>query len=90
MLSREPADLSWFPRMACMSLAKDDGEDEADRMVSLRAELGETTSIVHVLVDQLNQLQQNLVEQRKVSQRTDMEMQRRALRSQRAGQDATA
>ena len=77
LISRSPPDLSWFPHLSALNLAREHGDAEADAMDELRARLHDTTSVVSVLVQQLNTLQQNMVEQRKTSQRHDIASHRR-------------
>lgn len=62
-------DLEWFPRMRAMSLAMDEGESEQNEMRNLQEKLESTTRLVYTLSQQLNELKEQMTEQRKQKQR---------------------
>lgn len=61
--------LEWFPRMRAMSLAIDEGESEQNEMRNLQEKLESTTRLVFTLSQQLNELKEQMTEQRKQRQR---------------------
>ncbi|XP_064633177.1 inositol 1,4,5-trisphosphate receptor-like isoform X3 [Lineus longissimus] len=61
--------LDWFPRMRAMSLAVDDSEGEQNELRNLQAQLESTNGLVQTLSQQLSELKDQMVEQRKQKQR---------------------
>ncbi|CAL8279267.1 unnamed protein product [Boreogadus saida] len=61
--------LDWFPRMQAMSLVVTDGDGEQNEMRMLQDKLGSTTKVVTTLTSQLNELKEQMTEQRKRRQR---------------------
>jgi len=74
MTSSKPPDLEWFPRLRCMSLhSADDTEPEQNEIKDLREQLAETTSLVKTLSQQLGDLRDKMIEQRKLYQRKTLQ-----------------
>lgn len=61
--------LDWFPRMRAMSLVSNEGEGEQNEIRSLQEKLNSTTRLVSHLTSQLNELKEQMTEQRKRRQR---------------------
>ncbi|XP_015250029.1 PREDICTED: inositol 1,4,5-trisphosphate receptor type 3 [Cyprinodon variegatus] len=61
--------LEWFPRMQAMSLVVTDGDGEQNEMRMLQDKLGATMKVVTTLTGQLNELKEQMTEQRKRRQR---------------------
>ncbi|XP_035999107.1 inositol 1,4,5-trisphosphate receptor type 3 isoform X2 [Fundulus heteroclitus] len=61
--------LDWFPRMQAMSLVVTDGDGEQNEMRMLQDKLGSTMKVVITLTGQLNELKEQMTEQRKRRQR---------------------
>ncbi|KAF7224696.1 inositol 1,4,5-trisphosphate-gated calcium channel ITPR2 isoform X1 [Nothobranchius furzeri] len=61
--------LEWFPRMRAMSLVSSEGDGEQNEMRSLQEKLDNTAAVVAQLSDQLNELKEQMTEQRKNKQR---------------------
>uniref|UniRef100_A0A8C4ZFA2 Inositol 1,4,5-trisphosphate receptor n=1 Tax=Gadus morhua TaxID=8049 RepID=A0A8C4ZFA2_GADMO len=61
--------LDWFPRMQAMSLVVSDGDGEQNEMRMLQDKLGSTAKVVTTLTSQLNELKEQMTEQRKRRQR---------------------
>nr|CAB3257468.1 inositol 1,4,5-trisphosphate receptor type 2 [Phallusia mammillata] len=64
--------LEWFPRMQAMSLAADDEAVENNDMRSLLLQLDSTSNLVHTLSRQLQDLQDQVTEQRRKQQRLNI------------------
>ncbi|KAM7410767.1 hypothetical protein PAMA_020957 [Pampus argenteus] len=61
--------LDWFPRMQAMSLVVTDGDGEQNEMRMLQDKLASTMKVVTTLTTQLNELKEQMTEQRKRRQR---------------------
>ncbi|KAM4046679.1 inositol 1,4,5-trisphosphate-gated calcium channel ITPR3 isoform 2-T2 [Anomaloglossus baeobatrachus] len=61
--------LDWFPRMRAMSLVSNEGEGEQNEIRSLQDKLNSTMRLVTHLTSQLNELKEQMTEQRKRRQR---------------------
>ncbi|XP_024054949.2 inositol 1,4,5-trisphosphate receptor type 3 [Terrapene carolina triunguis] len=61
--------LDWFPRMRAMSLVSNEGEGEQNELRSLQDKLNSTMKLVSHLTSQLNELKEQMTEQRKRRQR---------------------
>lgn len=61
--------LDWFPRMQAMSLVVTDGDGEQNEMRMLQDKLVSTMKVVTTLTAQLNELKEQMTEQRKRRQR---------------------
>ncbi|XP_029422777.1 inositol 1,4,5-trisphosphate receptor type 3 isoform X1 [Nannospalax galili] len=61
--------LDWFPRMRAMSLVSNEGEGEQNEIRILQEKLGSTMKLVSHLTAQLNELKEQMTEQRKRRQR---------------------
>ncbi|XP_044869843.1 inositol 1,4,5-trisphosphate receptor type 3 isoform X3 [Mauremys mutica] len=61
--------LDWFPRMRAMSLVSNEGEGEQNEIRSLQDKLNSTMKLVSHLTSQLNELKEQMTEQRKRRQR---------------------
>ncbi|CAK6982875.1 inositol 1%2C4,5-trisphosphate receptor type 3, partial [Scomber scombrus] len=61
--------LDWFPRMQAMSLVVTDGDGEQNEMRMLQDKLSSTMRVVTTLTSQLNELKEQMTEQRKRRQR---------------------
>ncbi|KAM5180265.1 inositol 1,4,5-trisphosphate-gated calcium channel ITPR3 [Mantella aurantiaca] len=61
--------LDWFPRMRAMSLVSNEGEGEQNELRCLQDKLNSTTRLVTHLTSQLNELKEQMTEQRKRRQR---------------------
>lgn len=61
--------LDWFPRMRAMSLVSGEGEGEQNEIRILQEKLGSTMKLVSHLTSQLNELKEQMTEQRKRRQR---------------------
>uniref|UniRef100_A0A3P8WR32 Inositol 1,4,5-trisphosphate receptor n=1 Tax=Cynoglossus semilaevis TaxID=244447 RepID=A0A3P8WR32_CYNSE len=61
--------LDWFPRMQAMSLVVTDGDGEQNEMRILQDKLAATMKVVTTLTSQLNELKEQMTEQRKRRQR---------------------
>ncbi|KAK2898150.1 inositol 1,4,5-trisphosphate receptor type 3 isoform X2 [Channa argus] len=61
--------LDWFPRMQAMSLVVTDGDGEQNEMRMLQDKLAATMKVVTTLTTQLNELKEQMTEQRKRRQR---------------------
>ncbi|MEQ2214523.1 Inositol 1,4,5-trisphosphate receptor type 3, partial [Xenoophorus captivus] len=61
--------LDWFPRMQAMSLVVTDGDGEQNEMRMLQDKLVSTMKVVTMLTGQLNELKEQMTEQRKRRQR---------------------
>ncbi|XP_074833871.1 inositol 1,4,5-trisphosphate-gated calcium channel ITPR3 isoform X2 [Carettochelys insculpta] len=61
--------LDWFPRMRAMSLVSNEGEGEQNEIRSLQDKLNSTMKLVSYLTSQLNELKEQMTEQRKRRQR---------------------
>ncbi|XP_037540503.1 inositol 1,4,5-trisphosphate receptor type 3 [Nematolebias whitei] len=61
--------LDWFPRMQAMSLVVTDGDGEQNEMRMLQDKLANTMNVVMTLTAQLNELKEQMTEQRKRRQR---------------------
>ncbi|XP_035317306.1 inositol 1,4,5-trisphosphate receptor type 3 isoform X2 [Cricetulus griseus] len=61
--------LDWFPRMRAMSLVSSEGEGEQNEIRILQEKLGSTMKLVSHLTAQLNELKEQMTEQRKRRQR---------------------
>uniref|UniRef100_A0AAY4DAR6 Inositol 1,4,5-trisphosphate receptor n=1 Tax=Denticeps clupeoides TaxID=299321 RepID=A0AAY4DAR6_9TELE len=61
--------LDWFPRMQAMSLVVTDGDGEQNEMRILQDRLSSTMKVVIQLTGQLNELKEQMTEQRKRRQR---------------------
>uniref|UniRef100_M4AG82 Inositol 1,4,5-trisphosphate receptor n=1 Tax=Xiphophorus maculatus TaxID=8083 RepID=M4AG82_XIPMA len=61
--------LDWFPRMQAMSLVVTDGDGEQNEMRMLQDKLALTMKVVTTLTGQLNELKEQMTEQRKRKQR---------------------
>ncbi|XP_026223941.1 inositol 1,4,5-trisphosphate receptor type 3 isoform X2 [Anabas testudineus] len=61
--------LDWFPRMQAMSLVVTDGDGEQNEMRMLQDKLASTMKVVTTLTSQLNELKEQMTEQRKRRQR---------------------
>lgn len=61
--------LDWFPRMRAMSLVSGEGEGEQNEIRILQEKLGSTMKLVSHLTAQLNELKEQMTEQRKRRQR---------------------
>uniref|UniRef100_A0A3Q3KDU2 Inositol 1,4,5-trisphosphate receptor n=1 Tax=Monopterus albus TaxID=43700 RepID=A0A3Q3KDU2_MONAL len=61
--------LDWFPRMQAMSLVVTDGDGEQNEMRMLQDKLAVTMKVVTTLTMQLNELKEQMTEQRKRRQR---------------------
>ncbi|XP_007578278.1 inositol 1,4,5-trisphosphate-gated calcium channel ITPR3 isoform X1 [Poecilia formosa] len=61
--------LDWFPRMQAMSLVVTDGDGEQNEMRMLQDKLVSTMKVVTTLTGQLNELKEQMTEQRKRKQR---------------------
>ncbi|XP_077337534.1 inositol 1,4,5-trisphosphate-gated calcium channel ITPR3 isoform X3 [Lithobates pipiens] len=62
-------DLDWFPRMRAMSLVSNEGEGEQNEIRGLQDKLNSTVRLVTHLTSQLNELKEQMTEQRKRRQR---------------------
>lgn len=62
-------DLDWFPRLRAMSLAAEESDSEQIELRSLQAQLENTQILVATLSQQLNELKDQMTEQRKQKQR---------------------
>ncbi|KAJ1139205.1 hypothetical protein NDU88_005580 [Pleurodeles waltl] len=61
--------LDWFPRMRAMSLVSNEGEGEQNELRCLQDKLNGTMRLVSHLTGQLNELKEQMTEQRKRRQR---------------------
>ncbi|XP_037698366.1 inositol 1,4,5-trisphosphate receptor type 3 [Choloepus didactylus] len=61
--------LDWFPRMRAMSLVSNEGEGEQNEIRILQEKLNSTMKLVSHLTTQLNELKEQMTEQRKRRQR---------------------
>ncbi|XP_030076286.1 inositol 1,4,5-trisphosphate-gated calcium channel ITPR3 isoform X1 [Microcaecilia unicolor] len=61
--------LDWFPRMRAMSLVTNEGEGEQNEIRCLQDKLNSTMRLVTHLTSQLNELKEQMTEQRKRRQR---------------------
>uniref|UniRef100_A0A5F8H1Z3 Inositol 1,4,5-trisphosphate receptor n=1 Tax=Monodelphis domestica TaxID=13616 RepID=A0A5F8H1Z3_MONDO len=61
--------LDWFPRMRAMSLVSNEGEGEQNEIRNLQDKLNSTMKLVSHLTSQLNELKEQMTEQRKRRQR---------------------
>nr|XP_014427115.1 inositol 1,4,5-trisphosphate receptor type 3 [Pelodiscus sinensis] len=61
--------LDWFPRMRAMSLVSNEGEGEQNEIRNLQEKLNSTMKLVSYLTSQLNELKEQMTEQRKRRQR---------------------
>uniref|UniRef100_A0A8C4K7G0 Inositol 1,4,5-trisphosphate receptor n=1 Tax=Dromaius novaehollandiae TaxID=8790 RepID=A0A8C4K7G0_DRONO len=61
--------LDWFPRMRAMSLVSNEGEGEQNEIRNLQEKLNSTMKLVSHLTSQLNELKEQMTEQRKRRQR---------------------
>ncbi|XP_069880061.1 inositol 1,4,5-trisphosphate-gated calcium channel ITPR3 isoform X1 [Dipodomys merriami] len=61
--------LDWFPRMRAMSLVSNEGEGEQNEIRILQDKLSSTMKLVSHLTAQLNELKEQMTEQRKRRQR---------------------
>ncbi|XP_049746274.1 inositol 1,4,5-trisphosphate receptor type 3 isoform X2 [Elephas maximus indicus] len=61
--------LDWFPRMRAMSLVSNEGEGEQNEIRLLQDKLNSTMKLVSHLTAQLNELKEQMTEQRKRRQR---------------------
>ncbi|MEE6521431.1 hypothetical protein FKM82_019641, partial [Ascaphus truei] len=61
--------LDWFPRMRAMSLVSKEGEGEQNEIRGLQDKLNCTMRLVTHLTSQLNELKEQMTEQRKRRQR---------------------
>uniref|UniRef100_A0A7M4F8Y9 Inositol 1,4,5-trisphosphate receptor n=1 Tax=Crocodylus porosus TaxID=8502 RepID=A0A7M4F8Y9_CROPO len=61
--------LDWFPRMRAMSLVSNEGEGEQNEIRNLQEKLTSTMKLVSYLTSQLNELKEQMTEQRKRRQR---------------------
>nr|DBA33817.1 TPA: hypothetical protein GDO54_001448 [Pyxicephalus adspersus] len=61
--------LDWFPRMRAMSLVSNEGEGEQNEIRCLQDKLNSTMRLVTHLTSQLNELKEQMTEQRKRRQR---------------------
>uniref|UniRef100_A0A8D2JDS0 Inositol 1,4,5-trisphosphate receptor n=1 Tax=Varanus komodoensis TaxID=61221 RepID=A0A8D2JDS0_VARKO len=61
--------LDWFPRMRAMSLVSNEGEGEQNEIRCLQDKLNSTMKLVSHLTSQLNELKEQMTEQRKRRQR---------------------
>ncbi|XP_076363094.1 inositol 1,4,5,-trisphosphate receptor isoform X2 [Tachypleus tridentatus] len=61
--------LDWFPRMRAMSLAANEAEGEQNEIRTLQTQLQNTQKLVSGLSQQLNELKEQMTEQRKQKQR---------------------
>uniref|UniRef100_A0A8C0XEK0 Inositol 1,4,5-trisphosphate receptor n=1 Tax=Castor canadensis TaxID=51338 RepID=A0A8C0XEK0_CASCN len=61
--------LDWFPRMRAMSLVSNEGEGEQNEIRILQDKLSSTMKLVSHLTTQLNELKEQMTEQRKRRQR---------------------
>uniref|UniRef100_A0A8D1JBB5 Inositol 1,4,5-trisphosphate receptor n=1 Tax=Sus scrofa TaxID=9823 RepID=A0A8D1JBB5_PIG len=61
--------LDWFPRMRAMSLVSNEGEGEQNEIRILQDKLNSTMKLVSHLTTQLNELKEQMTEQRKRRQR---------------------
>uniref|UniRef100_A0A3B3ZTM5 Inositol 1,4,5-trisphosphate receptor n=1 Tax=Periophthalmus magnuspinnatus TaxID=409849 RepID=A0A3B3ZTM5_9GOBI len=61
--------LDWFPRMQAMSLVVTDADGEQNEMRMLQDKLASTMKVVTTLTGQLNELKEQMTEQRKRRQR---------------------
>lgn len=61
--------LDWFPRMRAMSLVSNEGEGEQNEIRILQDKLNSTMKLVSHLTAQLNELKEQMTEQRKRRQR---------------------
>ncbi|KAM9292317.1 inositol 1,4,5-trisphosphate-gated calcium channel ITPR3 isoform 2-T2 [Gastrophryne carolinensis] len=61
--------LDWFPRMRAMSLVSNEGEGEQNEIRGLQDKLHSTMRLVTHLTSQLNELKEQMTEQRKRRQR---------------------
>uniref|UniRef100_A0A8C3NT91 Inositol 1,4,5-trisphosphate receptor n=1 Tax=Cyanoderma ruficeps TaxID=181631 RepID=A0A8C3NT91_9PASS len=61
--------LDWFPRMRAMSLVSNEGEGEQNEIRNLQDKLNTTMKLVSHLTSQLNELKEQMTEQRKRRQR---------------------
>uniref|UniRef100_A0A8C3EY50 Inositol 1,4,5-trisphosphate receptor n=1 Tax=Corvus moneduloides TaxID=1196302 RepID=A0A8C3EY50_CORMO len=57
--------LDWFPRMRAMSLVSNEGEGEQNEIRNLQDKLNTTMKLVSHLTSQLNELKEQMTEQRK-------------------------
>ncbi|XP_022655647.1 inositol 1,4,5-trisphosphate receptor type 1-like isoform X5 [Varroa destructor] len=61
--------LDWFPRMRAMSLAADDAETEQNEMRAMQTQLDHTQKLLMQVTQQLNDVKEQLSENRKQRQR---------------------
>ncbi|XP_043932426.1 inositol 1,4,5-trisphosphate receptor type 3 [Protopterus annectens] len=61
--------LDWFPRMRAMSLVSNEGDGEQNELRILQEKLQSTMDVVTHLTNQLNELKEQMTEQRKRRQR---------------------
>ncbi|KAL4226234.1 Inositol 1 [Mactra antiquata] len=61
--------LDWFPRMRAMSLAAEENDAEQNELCTLQSQLNSTNELVQLLSHQLNDLKEQMTEQRKQKQR---------------------
>ncbi|XP_055958126.1 inositol 1,4,5-trisphosphate receptor type 1 [Patella vulgata] len=61
--------LEWFPRMCAMSLTAEESEGETNELRNLQAQLDGTNKLIQNLSSQLNDLKDQMTEQRKQKQR---------------------
>jgi len=61
--------LDWFPHLRCMSLSLGETENEQNELRNLQAQLESTNGLVQTLSKQLNDLREQMMEQRKNKQK---------------------
>ena len=61
--------LDWFPRMRAMSLAAEESDSEEKELRNLQVQLESTNQLVNTLLQQLLELKEQMMEQRKQKQR---------------------
>lgn len=61
--------MDWFPRLRAMSLAAEENEGEQNELRTLQSQLNTTNELVQLLSQQLNDLKEQMTEQRKQKQR---------------------
>uniref|UniRef100_A0A7M4F7G5 Inositol 1,4,5-trisphosphate receptor n=1 Tax=Crocodylus porosus TaxID=8502 RepID=A0A7M4F7G5_CROPO len=69
MIKVRNKNLDWFPRMRAMSLVSNEGEGEQNEIRNLQEKLTSTMKLVSYLTSQLNELKEQMTEQRKRRQR---------------------
>ncbi|XP_063309193.1 inositol 1,4,5-trisphosphate receptor type 3 isoform X1 [Pelobates fuscus] len=81
--------LDWFPRMRAMSLVSNEGDGEQNEIRCLQDKLNSTTKLVTHLTSQLNELKEQMTEQRKRRQRMGfVDVQTNAAQTTASGQIA--